>query len=325
MERRRRIRNTLAILLLISVDVLVAEDMRQKLMGEGSLEDLGKMEVEGKSEYLREGGVHELIQRSYELSAPFIPGQVKTTPPSKEKDRGYATSPNQFSSGSFEDNQGYLEFKNSEIVDANYKRGRKSFHFSYLKDHYDYKDSAGNFTNTYNSNEGDRYGFLHVGGKNRMSTGFVNTNWGIQTGLGLSQGKGVFLKTSEVSDVNFSLWTIPLEILLSLELPMTKYLHLEFDGGPSGVLLIQTRSDRDGGDRDKSRRQMGYGYVLAGKLKFNVSQISKNTGFDMYKDYSISNFFMSIEGRIHNYSGFKQEGVSLSGASFGIGFIFEYL
>ena len=320
----RRLKKTLFLFTLTLSFLALGDDLNQLLMDQKGDVDLEKLEAK-KGERpinLIDQGDPSLIEKISDDRSPFLSGKVEKQ---EIRSKGYSTDSDQYLPGHFEKSEKYIEYKSSEIVKEIYRKGSTTFHFAYMLDNYDYRDSSETYERTYESKDGNRYGSIHVsGGKRLFSSRVAYLGWELQGGLGLSQGKGIFV-TGVTSDADFSLWTIPLDFLLTLEIPLMKIVHLEFNGGPSGVLLMQSRSDRESGDRDKMRRQLGYGYTAGGKVKFNISQISKKRGFKMYQDYNVSNFFINLEARIHDYGGFMESGVAVSGTSVGIGFSFEFL
>ena len=288
---------------------------------------MGQRIMDQEGEDFLEKETNDISKDSERIQSPFLSGSEKDMDFKIEEDN---RTPNQKLPRQLGTNDNYLEHDNKEIISSIRKRGTSALQLSYLRDNYTYRDNSSTFAKTYDSSEGDRYGFLLVGGDRYFNKGSFHVGWGFQTGFGLSQGKGIFNapgdpNDGQYSDANFTLWTIPVDLLANLQIPLGRVIHLQVNGGPSGVILIQTRSDREQKDRDKSRRQFGYGYTLGGKIKFNLSQISKSIGFNMYKNYNISNFYINLEGRTHSYSGFKEDGIEISGTSVGIGFTFEYL
>lgn len=311
-------------LILLSVSSIVFADAGQLLSGfkdENSLENQLD-NYDSKKSYLLAGEDKNLSEEVEESA--HVSGSVKNN------SKGMNNNGHSFSGitapGAYLNSENYLEFKNKNIVGNVNNKGNSIVEFSYIYDSYSYKDSDNAFKATFeDSKKGHKIGTLHVGGGGYWSKGYVNTGWIFGAGVGWNYGKGIFGVSGERSVVDFQLWTFPIDTLVALEFRTGRYLKLALRIGPSVLGVLQTRSDRTYGEKQKQRRQLGLGYVSVVKLQFNLSAFSSDLGMEMYNNYKISDFHMNLEARIQNYDNFKEEGLAINGSSLGIGFTFEYL
>lgn len=217
-----------------------------------------------------------------------------------------------------------LVFSNRDMFKNIYRKGKWSFGLSYMPDDYDIKDSRGVFAKTYNADKSTRYGGVLVEINRFFYRGFVDMTYGFNGGFGMSRGLGVFSTSQEISEVKFSLWTIPFDFSLGMDIPMGRYLSLSVSGGPSAMGLYQTRSDKESGEANKHKRQISPGYFAMGKLKISLGNIFSSSLVSLFSDYKITNYHFTITARMQNYENFQDE-ITISGSSIGAGFTFEYL
>ncbi|MCO4792487.1 MAG: hypothetical protein KC493_02150 [Bacteriovoracaceae bacterium] len=248
-----------------------------------------------------------------------IQGGVKKNAGLKSSGKFNVTAP-----GTFDNSTEYLEINRVEQI-RNFKtKGKWSFGFSFIKDDFDYRDPGNVFNKTYEESTGSvKGGVLQVSMNKYFTKRYLLMSIGMNAGVGYNSGKGIFIDNTQ-SSANFILWTLPLDLSLSVDLPLTSYFQISGTGGPSFMGLIQNRSDRDTGDKYKQRRQVSYGYFYGAKLKMSLSSMFKESAIKMYSNYDITNYYFTLESRFQNYENFQDE-LSISGASFGIGFTFEYL
>ena len=194
----------------------------------------------------------------------------------------------------------------------------------FFQNNFDYTDTRGIYSKTFDSNSGAKGGSLHLSMDKYIYKGALNLGYGGGFGLGYSTGKGIFTDDGTVSTTRFNLYSLPLDLRLLVELPIGQVLKLSLAGGPSAMGLVQNRSDRDDGDSDKERKQVGFGYFAEGKMKLNLSHIFTDTGFSYYRDHEVSFMSVDLAIRTQNYSGFADE-LEISGMSYGLGFTFEFL
>lgn len=218
----------------------------------------------------------------------------------------------------------YLSYTNEGILNQIYNKSESTVSVKFYNNDFDYKDKNGVYNKTFDSDSGAKGASLNISRDLYLSKGVVNFAWGMGSGLGYSTGKGIFAADGSKSTMRFNLYSVPLDIRLVFEAPLSKYMKLSLAAGPSAMGLIQNRSDRDRGDRDKTKYQLGYGYFGEGKLKFNLGYIFTDTGFEYYKSYEVSFMSLDLLVRNHSYSGFADD-ITISGMSYGLGFTFEFL
>lgn len=221
-------------------------------------------------------------------------------------------------------NDRLIEATNREIVKEVSNQKSKVFSFYYIRDDYDIKDSRGVFQQTYVDDQSAvRGGSLMFSLERALYNSWINILWGANAGFGLSQGNGRFVDGTR-SDAKFSLWTLPVELGLTLEIPISNWFTLSAEAGPSAMGLYQVRSDFESGAKGKRRRQVGTGYYAEAKFKLSLSNIFSGTGFDYFSEYGISNTYLDIIARMQDYGNF-QDDITITGQSLGIGFTFDYL
>ena len=213
---------------------------------------------------------------------------------------------------------------NEKILSPHVNKSQFSFAIDFYMNNYDYQDDRGVYDKTFGSSTGAQGGSLNLSSDYYLSKGKVNFGVGGGTGLGYSTGKGIFESNGIVSEMNFNLYSIPIDLRFSMEVPIGKVIKLTGAAGPSGMVLLQNRSDRDEKEDGKSKRQFGYGYFVEGKMKVNLTYLMPDTGFEYYKFHEVSFMSVDLMVRTQNYSGFS-DNISISGMSYGIGVTFEFL
>ena len=220
-----------------------------------------------------------------------------------------------------------VEIKNDGIYGNYYDQGESSFSFTYIKDSYSVTDDRNIYQSSYiDSNEGLQGGFLLFNFDNYISRNFLSPFYGVGLGVGFSRGEGIFeTSTDTASGVTFQLFMIPLDFRLGVTVGHGKYVRFSLAGGPSVMGLSQSRDDRGSSDEDKHRRQVSYGYFGHGKMQVSLNSIFNRLAFKAFQQYKMTNMYLNLEARYHNYANFQDEDIAMDGASFGIGFTFEYL
>lgn len=222
----------------------------------------------------------------------------------------------------------FLDFQNYQtLMDSN--AYRKAFiSLSFMQDTYDYFDDENLFGETYRRKGSGKTsefpGIIRVALTRFIYKGFVDVIAGGGIGIGYNAGKGVFSENGAQSDVVFKLWTIPADVVLGVELQVTRYVKLGLHGGPSLYGIIQNRNDKDPDTRDRNTRQYSPGYFLNGLVKVSLGDIFRSLGYSLFSEYNISKFYFHGEFRNHKYSNFKSKDLNVSGTSYGIGFTFEF-
>ncbi|MCF8057965.1 MAG: hypothetical protein K9K67_01605 [Bacteriovoracaceae bacterium] len=225
-----------------------------------------------------------------------------------------------------ENRESLIEFKNKEIYKSIYNKGQSSFSFTYIKDEYDVKDNNNIYQQSFENAPGSKKGgSLHLHFDEYFSRGLFNTFYGYGLGVGYAVGKGIFSNSPVLeSNVKFQLFTVPIDLRLGFDFVPSRFFKFSFSGGPSAMGLLQSRNDLDREDNLKHRRQVSYGYFGHGKLQISMSALSSFLASKTFSQSDLTNMYFNIEGRLQNYENF-QDNISISGASFGLGFTFEYL
>lgn len=233
---------------------------------------------------------------------------------------------NQLPLGTFEKSDKVLVHDNAETLYKLRNAANSSFGIIYFKDDYSYVDPTSNFVRTYENSTGSiKGGILQLQMERYFSRRFVDLSWGINLGIGYNNGRGIFLDGSNSeSETKFTLWTLPLDFSLAMDIPLTTWIKISAYGGPSAMGLIQNRDDRDQADPTKQRRQVSYGYFYGAKFRFSLNNVFKSSAIKMYDLLDVTQFYLTLDGRIQQYNNFQDE-LSISGTSIGIGFTFEYL
>jgi hypothetical protein len=226
----------------------------------------------------------------------------------------------------FENSEQLVSIKNENIVESIYNKGTSIFSLSYIKDQYDASDPGGVFQRTYERSTGSvRGGSLHFELDNVAYQNIIRVTYGFAFGVGLSQGKGSFATSPGLeSSANFSLYTLPVDLRLGLDLINMKNFKLSLAGGPSVMGLYQSRSDKEDGQEGKRIRQYSFGYFGQAKLKIGLGLFSSKGAVSNFNNYDMTNMSINLETRFQTYEKF-QNAFTLTGASFGLGCSFEYL
>lgn len=234
------------------------------------------------------------------------------------------------------DQSSFLEFKNSDLLRDMKDKGDKNFSFMVFKDTFNYKNNASDFDKVFRGDNSDQLRasssghkyieaplMLRLAGHDLFYRGFFNFGWGAGLGLGYNAGKGRFTDGT-TSQVNFSLWTIPVDLALLMEFPIMPWIKISLTGGPSVLGLIQNRSDLPDGNKRKNMTQMSSGYFAAARVNIALSQMFPGVSYEFLSAYKITRYFLSIEGRTQKYSNFQSSDLEVSGSSLGAGFTFEF-
>ena len=234
--------------------------------------------------------------------------------------------------GMFSDSENYQEYTNREIMEDISNQSRNRLTFSFIRDTFDYKNEDENFDKIYRNSDGTNiHGVFILKNDFYYVKGFVNLFYGLGLGLGYNKGRGVFTdeeggKGDDYTDkVDFTFYTVPVDARFGLEIPLGSYLGLSFSGGPGVLGVVEHRTDRGHESDDRNKFQMGGGYFGSASLNIVVSSISRRTGVKILSRNGVSRFSANLEARYHSYFGFKDDNLAISGASFGIGFSYNFL
>lgn len=222
----------------------------------------------------------------------------------------------------------YAEFTTEEILKDTYQATKSQIGFSYIYDTFDYFDSRGTFEQTFNNeaSEADsvQTGYIFGSYKYFFQRNYVSSFFQTNVGISFNSGKGSF-DNGELSQTTFNLWLFPIDLNLGLKLNPSRNFSITLQAGPTIMPIWQNRDDREEEDKDKDIRQVGYGYNASASLDFSLYNIFPEFGLGLKKFSDVSDMSISLVARTMNISGFKREDFEISGASFGIGFNFEYL
>lgn len=218
---------------------------------------------------------------------------------------------------------------NDEILSKAAGQWTSSFGFAYLIDNYDYTDESNVYNSVYrNSSVGKNYGSILFKFREKVGGIFY---FGVNAGAGYSSGKGFFIpdgvtiSTPEVSNIEFKLYTVPVEISFGMKFNVGSIFNINVNAAGGAMGLWQSRDDRDQQDDSKNIRQIGFGYSAEGGIGINISRMYKQLGVDLLSDYQCTNFALDFFVRNQNYSNFKQADLTISGMSYGVGLTFDYL
>ncbi|MBI2521800.1 MAG: hypothetical protein HYV97_15400 [Bdellovibrio sp.] len=221
--------------------------------------------------------------------------------------------------------QNFSNVSNPELIKKVAWKTNSAFGLSYYAaDNYEYHDS----NNVYNTvfrdgTKSKNSGLLLFSSASYFARGFLDLKWGLNIGAKYNSGHGLF-PGGAVSETRFSLWSIPVDLSLGFDIPLSRFLKFSASAGPSALGLIQSRNDRDYGEKGKHNRQVGTGYFASAQALIGLSSFFPKYGVEMYTDYGVGQTQLSFEGRMVNYQNF-QDDITVDGTSFGVGIIFEFL
>ena len=237
-------------------------------------------------------------------------------------------------SGSIEgDDTSYVSGEVSDILGKTSNLGNQNFTFLFYRDDYTYKSLNNSFDNTYrfdgggNTKASDFSGIFRVSGHLMHQWRFMTVGWGFGGGFGYNGGYGFFdrsVTAEEQSQTHFALWTIPVDMSFMIEIEPFSWIKLTGLAGPSAMVIIQSRDDFEKSNARKTMTQYSPGYFVSARGNISLSYFFKDITSELFHTYSITRYFLTLEGRMQNYSNFKSTDVSVSGLSFGAGLTFEY-
>ncbi|OFZ14514.1 MAG: hypothetical protein A2X86_17880 [Bdellovibrionales bacterium GWA2_49_15] len=219
----------------------------------------------------------------------------------------------------------YVNVSNKEMIKKVTWKTDSAFGLTYYAaDNYEYHDSGNVYNKIFrDGTKSKNPGLLLFSNSKYFARGFLDLKWGINVGAKYNSGHGLF-PNGATSDTRFSLWSIPVDLSLGFDIPISRFLKFSASAGPSAMGLIQSRDDRDYGEKGKHNRQVGTGYFASAQALIGLSSIFPKYGVEMYTDYSVGQTQLSIEGRMVKYQNF-QDDITVDGTSFGVGIIFEFL
>lgn len=305
---------------------LHATDLRQNVSEDGNVEDvLGSSTASGNSPFLVEGESSDNVEKSKAQGEDYIFNHGvkevsdKVTPKKKYEDFGY-TLP-----GTYEKQENYIELDKLKMAKDFRKASTGGLNISFIKNNFNYQSPNDIINQTvgtgYKSIKGGSIFVRHD--TYIFKTAALNGHWSFGAGVGYNSGRGLFVNGTR-SDTKISLWEVPIDAGLGLEIPVYTWFKIAGTGGPSALGLMQNRSDIQRGEKGKRKIQYSPGYFANAQVKINLSGFNEETAYDLFTSSQITNLFLNLEVRHQNYANF-QDDIKISGTSFGVGFTFEYL
>lgn len=297
-------------------------DFKQFLSKQEGMKDLESVEVQG------DRGHGPKRDSDFLKNVELDPNDTGHVPGKKASEIDFTNVPSGLGTqgmGTINTQDGYMEYKKSERLDQNNRKGESSFTFTILKDDFDYKDGRGSFEKIFEgSGDVSKGAYIILSRESYFMRNYIDLYWKGSLGVGLSYGQGIFIN-GEKSDANFRLWKIPADLGLGLSIPLGSWFSLSASGGASILALLQNRSDVNKRNEKRNRRQFSPGHFAEAKFKWNLGKVFKDTNFIMLREYDVSNFYLDFMIRQQEYNNFKEENLSVSGQSMGLGFSFEFL
>lgn len=237
-----------------------------------------------------------------------------------------------FLPGQLPETEELATYTNMEVIQRGEKVSDTEFGIFIIKDDFDYKSSTNSFKRVYRSDgnvavdksESDPSYMMKLNWAKFFYRGPVDISYGMGLGIGYNGGKGVFPNNEVSTETTFRLWTAPLEFLVGLETHANSWVKFAAKGGPSVLGMYQYRNDLDDRDDRKHLRQFSPGFFAEGSVGINIFKVFTSYGREMLNEYDITKNYLTAYARVHNYGSFKEEGLEISGVSFGLGFVFEY-
>lgn len=324
-------KNITSFVLLLFTWNLFAEDLSQIISGEAvpdllapkskkevrtspfSYQEMKGDEYQGKVNKLSGEGIVAGTNTSKELV-------IKDLEEKKLKGSGYVVP------GTLENAENYLALDKDKFSKSYRYKSKSALNIAYFKDSFQYQSTNDIINKTIS--EGYKHtkaGMIHIRSdqylyKSLMLNGF----WSVGSGVSYNSGKGTFV-TGVKSDATFTLWEVPVDLGLGIEIPVYQWFKFAGSIGPSGMILNQNRNDFSNGEKGKSKFQFGYGEYANAQFKINLSGFNDNLSYDLFSNSQITNLSLNLEARYENYKNFQDAALAISGTSVGIGFTFEFL
>jgi hypothetical protein len=304
-----------------------ANSLDHTVSGDEEIEDvLNSAIIEEDSPFITGGQNKESVDNKKVKGEDFvfpkdkkIVEDAKIDPKKEFEDFGY-TLP-----GTFENSTNFLETDRKKMAKGYRENSNGGINITFLKNSFDYQSPNNVINRTVETGPGSiKGGALYVRHDSAVfKTMVLEGHFSVGVGLGYNAGKGIFVDGTR-SDADFKLWEAPVDVGVGLEIPISSWFKIAGTGGGSVMTLLQNRSDFEKGEKGKRKFQFSPGYFVNAQFKINLSGFSEDSSYELFTESQITNLFLNLEGRMQNYSGFK-DNISISGSSFGIGFTFEYL
>lgn len=321
-------RRNLALIITLSLPLsILAADLSHSVSGDDEIEStLESATTPSNSPFIVEGEPSEDVASSkIKDEDPVFNHGVKEvsveklTAKRKYEDFGYTTP------GSFDGQENYIDLDKNIMVKDLRKNSTGGINLSFIKNDFSYGSTNDIINRTISTGSKSlKGGALFVRNDSYLlRTDFLNLHWSIGSGVSFSRGRGIFVDGNR-SDAVFSFWEVPVDAGLGAEIPISSWFIAAGTAGPSVLGLMQNRSDFERGEKGKRKFQYSPGYFASAQFKVNLSGFNADQAYNIFTTSDVTNLFMNVEIRHHNYSSFKDE-IQVSGTSFGLGFTFEYL
>lgn len=271
------------------------------------------------------------IDKNYQKvksESPFLQNQPDSILLKEDRLIGNVKETGQLPLGAFENSSNYMETSYSEIRTRLHDKARKAYKLGYLfKDNITYKSKNNSFDRTFNkSPKNVRTGFFMVGYESYVNRRFIDLMWGLNVGMSFNRGRGAFTSDKSYSeDAYINLWSFPLDLGVGINLPLSPWFGVSAMAGPSGMFLLQNRSDRSDDEKGKSFTQFSSGYFADVQFRLSLSDIWPGGTFKLYSEYEVTKLWLNFEARQNSYKKFQQDDVSVDGTIMGVSFTFECL
>lgn len=245
---------------------------------------------------------------------------IKDLEDKKLKGSGYVAP------GTLEKEENYLALDKEKFSQSFREKSSSAFTIAYFKDSFQYQSTNDIINRTIG--EGYKHtkaGMIHLRSDQYLYKSLMlNPFWAVGAGVSYNSGRGTFV-TGTKSDVALTLWEIPVDLGLGVEIPIYHWFKFAGSAGPSAMILNQNRNDFQNGEKGKSKFQFGYGQYASAQFKINLSGFSDNLAYDLFTESQITTLSLNLEARYENYKNFQDDAIAISGTSLGLGFTFEFL
>lgn len=315
--------NIIKIILFLFAFNAFAEDLNQIISGTEVKDELALKKVE------EEKVIHtdSYAGKVKEIDAPdWIFGNNtndlvnKAAPTNLYRNTGYLPP------GTYERSDNFISLNKRQFAKEYINKSTSALNIAYINDSFKYNSDNDIIQKTIG--EGDKHvqsGLLQIRSDHYIFKTFaLNAFYGVGAGLSYNSGKGTFIN-GEKSEATFRLWEVPLDFGIGLEIPF--YTWFKFCGiaGPSVMMLSQNRSDFGNNEKGKNKYQFGLGQFISAQFKMNLSVLSDNLAYDLFTSSQVTRLSLNLETRIVNYPKFQDPALTITGASLGVGFTFEFL
>ena len=320
-------------LLLMIPSGLIAADMNHALSGQITDDSWTKETPDQQAPFLKDN-VEENISFDQDTNEPsYAIGGIKTEE-GQEQFKDEESDPFTQYIPNTSKHTHYFEPNDIKRFEEIAQQGDQGMRMYYINDAYKYDVQNDSFNKIFDTTETtkSKKGIFMIEKYRYLKKGRINIFWSLQAGVGKNTNYGLF-KDGKRNNSHFTLWTLPLGSSLGLSIPGSslgpslplKLLHITVLSGPSALGLIQHRRDKEYGHADREKRQYGLGYFAESKFSISLGTLISRTVVRLFAIQKITNIYLDFVVRYHKYSKFRDEGLQVSGQSYGAGLSFEYL